>query len=150
MDKFNLFEVIPEEHKRRYYVEGSWVDYDTYLLLTGGNLEGETQLAHIIFSTPYLKTQKWGKWAIFTLSAYKSGDIIIINDFYEIDTTSQDPSIKTIIDLYHANPYLNSLNPDDLYFFSRIINHQHLLRRLINLFEGNEKVRPLSDYNIWI
>tara|TARA_R110002020_G_scaffold93966_2_gene226536 strand:+ start:1175 stop:1636 length:462 start_codon:yes stop_codon:yes gene_type:complete len=145
----DLYKLVPQEYNRRYYVNGKWVDSQSFQM-QGGVLKGKTKVVHIIFSSKFLKRYHLSRWGIFSLSAYQSGDVVIINDFYEIDSTQFNPSIRTITDIFHSNPYVNDLNPEDIYFFSDIETHNELLERLMELLQENSSHRPLSDYNIWI
>ena len=164
---YNLFEDIPQEYNRRYIYwpmlaneatgfSKMWETHERYLerglddgSFNKGDWRGETQVIHVVFSNQSIKGDK-KSWTIYSMSAYRTGSFIIINDFYEIDVTSQFPTTKTIIDLFHANSYLGSLDPDTIYWFGKVITHRTLLEKITKLLTKQDKnLRPLSDFNLW-
>ena len=146
MDKQNLFDIIPQEYDKRYFIKDEWTDYNSWLERGGGTLEKEGKVFHILFSSSLLKRTPLNRWGLFSLSAYQSGDNILINDFYEIFSSNFQPSVKTIAAIYSTHPYLTSLSPETIYFFSGMETHKELLQRLVDLVREGGIARPLNFY----
>ena len=138
-----MLNILPEDVPRFYYA-GEWFQIYEWVEETGGALSKMDERFHILFSNKELKRDV--NWDIYAISVSKFGKSIILNDMYDIHSTPKDPHIIDIIALYKKTPYLQGLNPKQIFFMSDVKNYKALTTRILSIINGTTIIWPIHYY----
>ena len=132
------------ENTPRFHYDGDWLQMYDWIDKSGATLSKMEDRFYILFSNKELK-QGVG-WNIYSISVSNFGESIILNEMYDIDTTPKDPHITDIISIYKNTPYLQGLNPENVFFMSDVDDYNTLTNRILSIINGSAILRPLYHY----
>lgn len=135
--------ILPD-YAPRFYYDGDWFQMYDWVKATGGNLLTMEDRFYILFSNKGLN--KNGRWDIYSISVSNFGKSLILNEMFEIESTNDSPSIVDIVSIYKSTPYLQDLNPDNVFFISDIQNYFKLTSRILSIIDGSAILQPIMYY----
>ena len=135
--------ILPD-YTPRYYFDGTWFKMYDWVEVTGGTLSKMEDRFYILFSNKSLKQD--GMWNVYSISVSNFGKSLILNEMFEIEDVQDDPNIADIISIYKNAPYLQGLDPDNVFFMSAIDNYYMLTSRILGIIEGSSILQPINYY----
>lgn len=134
---------MPDNAPRFYYGD-EWFQMYDWVDVSGGKLPKMEDRFYILFSNKELK--QGAEWNVYSISVSNFGESIILNEMHDIGDTPTDPHIADIISIYAKTPYLQGLNPKNVFFMSGVNNYTTLTKRIFSIIDGSAILQPIHHY----